>query len=111
MHYTEGIFSFHPVVDDKLERNKYDKCWLVVKSIKTHNGISGYRIAEGDVLRMGRGKFRVKEINNSGVFEGNNLQDLLVDREADEESGSELDGSDNDSEPSDEEAESAQPRE
>ena len=51
---------------------------------------------------MGRGKFRVKEINNSGVFEGNNLQDLLVEREADEESGSELDGSDNDSEQSDE---------
>jgi len=51
---------------------------------------------------MGRGKFRVKEINNSGHFEGNNLQDLLVDKEEieDAESGSELD----ESEESDEEA-------
>jgi hypothetical protein len=68
---------------------------LVVKSIKPEKGVHGYRIVEGDVLKMGRGKFRVKEISNTGTFEGNNLEELLVDKDEfeDEESDSEGSGS------------------
>jgi len=68
--------------------------WLVVKGIKSPNGVRGYRIAEGDVLKLGRGKFRVKEISCHGTFDGNNLEELISDNaDFDEAEDSENDDS------------------
>lgn len=48
-----------------LNREQYEKLWLVVKSLKLKSGSSGYLLAEGDVFRIGRIKFRVKELNSN----------------------------------------------
>lgn len=70
------------------ERDSYEKLWLVVKALK-REGLKGYRLAEGDVLKLGRLKFRVKELNRSsaGVGEKFNLNEMLIEDSEDEESG------------------------
>jgi hypothetical protein len=42
-----------------------EKLWLSVKSLKTSCGIKGYQLAEGDVIKLGRVRFRVVELNAS----------------------------------------------
>ena len=47
--------------EGNLERTQYEKMYLVVKTLKTNGAVHGYQLSEGDVLRLGRAKFRVKE--------------------------------------------------
>jgi hypothetical protein len=75
----EGSFAFCPIVDEGLERADYEKSWLVVNRLGGEKGVDGYQIAEGDVIKIGRYKFRVKEINNDGTSEGNALEELISD--------------------------------
>eukprot|EP00357_Protocruzia_adherens_P031901 CAMPEP_0115045900 /NCGR_PEP_ID=MMETSP0216-20121206/48445_1 /TAXON_ID=223996 /ORGANISM="Protocruzia adherens, Strain Boccale" /LENGTH=584 /DNA_ID=CAMNT_0002428911 /DNA_START=43 /DNA_END=1797 /DNA_ORIENTATION=+ len=39
-----------------------EKLFLIVKSLKSNNGIKGYKLMEDDIIKLGRVKFRVKEI-------------------------------------------------
>lgn len=43
--------------------NTYEKMWLVVSSLKTNSSNKGYKISEGDVVRLGTILLRVNEIN------------------------------------------------
>lgn len=43
-----------------------EKCWLVVRSLKNGKHEGGYKLSAGDILKLGRVKFRIKEIKNSG---------------------------------------------
>ena len=65
-----GHFSITPVttIDEKsLHRDQYEKLWLVVKSLKTKQQTSGYLLGEGDVIRIGRCKFRIKELKSTAI--------------------------------------------
>ena len=59
-----------------IPNTNFEKAWLVVKSL----GNNGYQIAVGDVLKFGRVKFRVKEINTDSVPSDrhSNLADLVL---------------------------------
>eukprot|EP00742_Colponemidia_sp_Colp-10_P000398 GILJ01000436.1.p1 GENE.GILJ01000436.1~~GILJ01000436.1.p1 ORF type:complete len:419 (-),score=28.51 GILJ01000436.1:210-1466(-) len=39
-----------------------EKLWLVVRSLRATNGVKGYGLQEGDIIKLGRVKLRVKEI-------------------------------------------------
>jgi len=50
--------------EDDLE-NIDDNVWIVVKSLKATNNNKGYKLCEGDLIKLGRVKFRIKEIRTS----------------------------------------------
>ena len=62
--------------NQSMQNTNFEKAWLVVKSL----GNSGYQIAVGDVLKFGRVKFRVKEINTDSAPSNrhSNLADLVL---------------------------------
>ena len=62
--------------------------FLVVKFLRQAGGMRGYRLCEGDVLRIGRAKFRVMEINGEQGSSASGLQDFHG-LAANEEEGSE----------------------
>jgi hypothetical protein len=82
----------------KLEPTHFEKIWLALRYIKSTNSTKGYRLAEGDVLKLGRMKYRVREIKASNGLKPTgtvNLSDLLLgksvaleDNEEDEEEDS-----------------------
>jgi hypothetical protein len=39
------------------------KVWLVIKSIQRVTGQQGLRLRRGDVIKMGRVKFKIRDIN------------------------------------------------
>lgn len=65
--------------EEALKRTNYEKLWLVVKSLKLKSGSSGYLLAQGDVMRVGRCRFRVKELKvvAEAILEGFSLCDML----------------------------------
>lgn len=60
-HYV--IFPFQQQ-GQKLDKQKFEKLWLAVRGF--NDSPRGYRLCEGDVIRLGRMKFRVKEIQTAG---------------------------------------------
>ena len=60
----EAVLLINDVPGRKTPRGRLERMWLVVNSLRT-NGLAGYRLAEGDVLRLGRICFRVKELLSS----------------------------------------------
>lgn len=75
-------FSVCPVTSinqKNLDRDQYEKLWLVVKCLKNKNGINGYFLGEGDVIRIGRCRFRIKELKNTVIngLENFSLCDML----------------------------------
>jgi hypothetical protein len=63
LQVIEGHFAVSPVFPPSGGRSpSYEKAWLVVRSL---NSSKGYQITEGDVLKMGRLKFRVKELKGA----------------------------------------------
>ena len=69
IHHQNGHYSILPM--DK-PRESCDKMWFVIRSVKGR----GYRLSEGDVIRIGRIKLKVREINtekSSGPFSFENL--------------------------------------
>ena len=68
-----------------LKANAFDKLWLVIRSLRTNSYARGYRLAEGDVIRMGRMKFRVIEIKGGADRPAPvNLSELLLGVEPEE---------------------------
>jgi pSer/pThr/pTyr-binding forkhead associated (FHA) protein len=63
---NSGVYSLLPanltVNKKKLDKFSSEKMWLAVRSLKES---TGYRLAEGDIIRIGRVKFRVREINTA----------------------------------------------
>jgi hypothetical protein len=43
--------------------NTVDKMWLVIKYIKSRGGVKGYKLEEGDIVKLGRLRYRVRKIN------------------------------------------------
>jgi hypothetical protein len=41
-----------------------EKLWMVIKTMKSSSG-KGYKISEGDIIKLGRVKFRVKKIETN----------------------------------------------
>ena len=78
-------------LDKQLQRDQYEKLWLVVKSLKQKSGPSGYLLSEGDVLRIGRCKFRIKELKKEPgpVYEGFSLSDMISGGEEESEDSEE----------------------
>jgi hypothetical protein len=60
-----GHFVVHPFQQHglKLDKQKFEKLWLAVRGF--NDSPRAYRLCEGDVIRLGRMKFRVKEIQGS----------------------------------------------
>ena len=84
-HYLDH-FAISPVtaINDKvLARENYEKLWLVVRSLKAKSTNYGYFLGEGDVIRFGRCRFRIKELKNTAAKggEGFSLTDMLSPRE------------------------------
>ena len=69
-----------------LTRAQYEKLWLVVRSLKLKTGSSGYLLAEGDVFRIGRCKFRLKELNSNRTEAGKEFFSLcdILSNQADD---------------------------
>jgi len=93
----DGFFTV-AVVDaidgNALTRNEFEKIWLCVRSLQPSGGIKGYKLCEGDVIRLGRVKYRVKELKGgTGSKKGPqfSLSDALlglnVDENAEESDG------------------------
>lgn len=65
------MFSVAPAetegVEGKLDRNRFEKMYLVVKTLKSMGQMHGYQLCEGDVVRLGRAKFRVKELQGEAL--------------------------------------------
>lgn len=85
-----GVFAVAPPERDergaRLPHAEYEKLWLPVRFLKTPAGVKGYVLAEGDVVRMGRLKFRVSELcyDKSGSVQPVNLHDLLLGEQSEE---------------------------
>lgn len=65
---------------ENVEQSAVEKLWLVVRSVKEQNGRNGYRLAVGDVVKFGRVKVRIKEINTEAqsVPTVTDLSDLVA---------------------------------
>lgn len=76
-----GHYIINPIVyqpDKRPDRSKFEKLWLAVKGFS--NSTKGYRLCEGDVIRLGRMKFRIKEMHgpsNCKRIENFKLADIL----------------------------------
>ena len=76
-------------MDDIKDRQSSDRLWLVVRYL---NSPKGYMVTEGDVIKMGRLKFRVKELKGADPnkrISNFNLQEFVHLKENTEESYSE----------------------
>lgn len=88
-----GHFVVYPFQQQgqKLDRQKFEKLWLAVKGF--NESPKGYRLCEGDVIRLGRMKFRVKEIQgvvqdlNDPNFKLADLVNLRMNTDLSEENG------------------------
>ena len=89
-----GHFIVSPISANqeyKEDKGKYEKLWLAVKGFS--NTPKGYRLCEGDVIRLGRMKFRIKQIqgpSNKKKIENFKLADILnlrIATESSEEGG------------------------
>ena len=79
-HIDNFILSpLKEINEEVLKRSHFEKLWLVVKSLKLKSSNSGYLLAQGDVIRIGRCKFRIKELKvmAEAVLEGFSLCDML----------------------------------
>ena len=57
----EAVLLVNDLPGRRTPRGRLDRMWVVVSSLRG-NGLNGYRLAEGDVLRLGRICFRIKEL-------------------------------------------------
>ena len=89
LQIIEGHFAASPALPSSIPRStSYEKPWLVVRSL---NSSRGYQITEGDVLKMGRLKFRVKELRGadpSKQVKNFCLSDLIAFKDDDSEDDS-----------------------
>lgn len=78
-----GVYSLCPVeicqktpLQEALEQ---ESIWLVGRGLKSQSGIKGYHLAEGDILKLGRVKYRVIELNSEKNYkpEEVNLAELI----------------------------------
>lgn len=63
-----------------LGKDACEKLWLVIREFK-HDGIKGYQLAEGDVIRFGRAKLCVREISGAKSGASVNLTDLIASQD------------------------------
>ena len=89
-----GHFIVSPIssnIEHNADKRKFEKLWLAVKGFS--NSPKGYRLCEGDVIRLGRVKFRIKEIQGSsnnksvGNFKLADILNLRIATEPSEEEG------------------------
>ena len=83
-----GHFAVSPVKSNEksLKNGGCEKNWLAVRCL---NSPKGYQVTEGDVIKMGRLKFRVKELKGADIskrVKDFNLQELINIRELTDES-------------------------
>ena len=57
---AEGFYIEHG--DTAAEEESIDRLWLVVRSLKNPEGKFDYKIKKFDVIKLGRFKFRVKDL-------------------------------------------------
>lgn len=71
LHCTDStghvdVFAVVPAetvsTEGKVDRTRFEKMYLVVKTLRAAGTVHGYQLCEGDVVRLGRAKFRVKEL-------------------------------------------------
>jgi len=51
----------------KMGEDNVEKCWLVVRSLNRTSLEQGYNICVGDILKLGRVKFKIRESLHDGV--------------------------------------------
>jgi hypothetical protein len=51
----------------KMGEDIVEKCWLVVRSLNRTSLEQGYNICVGDILKLGRVKFKIRESLHDGV--------------------------------------------
>ncbi|CAG9326575.1 unnamed protein product [Blepharisma stoltei] len=91
VHLIDKNFAITPVSSvngKKLRRDHFEKTWLVVRALKNSHSAKGYRLAEGDVIKLGKLKFRVKEISSTAVpgLETFSMSDMLSQNQSSEHS-------------------------
>jgi hypothetical protein len=77
-----GVFTVTKSDNDSQSKdpNTVDHLWLVVKSMKTENGrkvfslnshnkFKGYMLKQNDIIKLGRFKFRVKELQSMSIID------------------------------------------
>jgi len=66
-----GVFTVTKSDNDSQSKdpNTVDHLWLVVKSMKTENGRKGYMLKQNDIIKLGRFKFRVKELQSMSIID------------------------------------------
>lgn len=89
-----GHFVVSPILstpEEILEKSKYEKLWLAVKGFD--ESPRGYRLCEGDVIRLGRMKFRIKQmqgpcqVKKIENFKLSDILNLRIATEPSEEGG------------------------
>ena len=81
IHLQNGYFSVLPIQTPK---GCYDKIWLVTKSLEPTGKIRGYCLSEGDVVKLGRVKIRVREINTETSVKGFTFENYIMSEESEE---------------------------
>ena len=55
-----------------------EKLWLAISSLRPFKGIRGYKLTVGDIIKLGRAKFLIKELKVDemvlGIGNGASLQ-------------------------------------
>jgi len=72
LKHQDGVFSVtkHEKKSDRTRSNASENFWLVVKNIKKDNVNQEYQLRENDVIKLGRVKFRVRELHVGEEMDG-----------------------------------------
>lgn len=71
----DGVYAVYPVNQLKnLSKTQCNRLWLVINKIQP---VNEYRICEGDIIRLGRIKIKVKEINLEGNSSPTRIKSIL----------------------------------
>lgn len=54
---------------NQVNEENLEKCWLVVRSLKSKSVEQGYKLCIGDILKLGRVKFKIKEVRKDEKIE------------------------------------------
>lgn len=46
-----------------------EKSWMVIRSLKTNSIYQGFKLSVGDIIKLGRVKFKIKEVKHDALIE------------------------------------------
>lgn len=61
--------SDESAIVDTVTENTLEKSWLVVRSLKSNSIDKGFKLSVGDIIKLGRVKFKIKEVKHDTLIE------------------------------------------